>query len=286
MGRRWTQVTVYLASGVFLFLAAYLAYPLFSGQIYRGLTDEPPTVVIFQDKPVDTSGVPVSIEIESRGDKARVVLDEKDLSHKSEPGATTYIGLEQHLGAADFRYTPLECSVDTDGGPDARIGTDSLEAVWEQARKEGDAGGPFNMTGEVTTITLDNSTATVAIECTLPDFGFQRESLANWNLYLPGVMAVGVGGAKRPIISYYVGREATDYLVLASQYPSETLARYFVWYERDFDLLARQGLFLTVSNPTLQQVGAYRLFIAGALVGLGGGFLVAAVQTFWTDTRL
>ena len=73
-------------------------------------------------------------------------------------------------------------------------------------------------------------------------------------------------------------RDKGEYLQQASQTPSETLNSFFTWYERDHDLLARQGLFLVVSSSALQRDSAYRLFIAGALVGLGGGFLVAGIQ--------
>ena len=63
-----------------------------------------------------------------------------------------------------------------------------------------------------------------------------------------------------------------------AQAPSETLEDIFNWYEWDHNSLARQGLFLVISSSDLQRDSAYRLFIAGALVGLGGGFLVLGIQ--------
>lgn len=117
------------------------------------------------------------------------------------------------------------------------------------------------------------------MECQLPGFGFSRESLANWNVYLPGVDVFCVTGAERPSYGYWIWRDSSDYIVQVSQPPSEVLAHSYTWYPRNYDLLARQGLFLTVSNPGLQQENAYRLFIAGALLGLSGGFFVAAIES-------
>ena len=89
-------------------------------------------------------------------------------------------------------------------------------------------------------------------------------------------------GGLRPTISYWVFKEGGEFLQQTSQSPSEALKNRFSWYEWDHGLLARQGLFLLVSSPELQRDSAYRLFLAGALVGLGGGLLVAGFQ-YLTD---
>lgn len=279
MGRRATKAVVYLAAGIAAGAGALAVFPLFTDHTYRGSTSYPPTVVVIQDKPIGAHRLSVSIEILFRYDTAHLILEELDQSGDSRPGATTYIGLRYSRGGGDDYYEPLNCRVDTGNDPKARLGISPISGVWARAIDEGALGGSADQPGEVTTVTLDEPVTAVKTTCPLPEFGFRRESLANWNVYLPGVLTAGVGGAERPVVSYWIDREPSDYIVQVSQQPSEVLARSYSWYERDHDLLARQGLFLTISNPGLQQEGAYRLFIAGALLGLGGGFIVAAAQT-------
>jgi len=247
-------------------------------QDYKGLAASPPTVVVFQDGSLGNRGLVVTVRIDDKRAGAQVQLDQLDVTGASAAGAATYVGLEYQESGYSFRYETLKCSAETTGGPPAVIGTADPAPLWTKGTKEGTLGGVPKTVGNVTSITLPKSVTTVKILCDLPDFGFARESLAQWNVYLPGADTYALGGAIRPVPSYSVVRDPSDFLAVASQQPSEVLAKSYTWYERDHDLLARQGLFLTVSSPGLQQESAYRLFIAGALVGLSGGLLVAGVQ--------
>ncbi len=276
---------IYAIAAIASAVGAYFVYPLFTNQAFRGFSDPPVTVVVFQDGSLGNVAPSVRVRIDARDGPAHVEIDQVDVSGRSTPGATTYVGLERQQEGYSFGYSPLSCTTEVRDGPSPRIGTGSPRQAWDSAETEGAAGTAPSVIGDVTTVTLAESVTTVKIDCVLPDFGFGRESLSNRNLYLPGVEVFGTGGSARPSVSYMVMREPSDYLAVSSNTPSETLAGYYTWYERNFDLLARQGLYLTIGNPTLQQESAYRLFIAGALLGMAGGFLVAAIQTALTRTR-
>ena len=279
MGRRGLRALLYLVAGLAAGVGAVFVYPMFPDAAYAGLTQFPPTIVVIQEGAAGAHALSVDVRLEYRNARGYLLLDEIDQAADSQPGATTYVGVRRSRGGGEDSFEPLGCWADTFDDPEARIGTAPISDVWARAMAEGALGGSADLPGEVTTVTLDQPVTAFRIGCDLPEFRFTRESLANWNLYLPGVLATGIGGAEHPVIGYWVNREPSDYIVQVSQQPSEVLASYYSWYDRDFDYLARQGLFLTISNPSLQQEGAYRLFIAGALLGLSGSFVVAAAQT-------
>jgi hypothetical protein len=278
MNRAGTSALVYLVAGSALTAGAFAAYPLFLDQTHRGLLDEVPTIFVVQEKPAGDGGMSVDVQIESKEQPAELLLEDIDLSTASTPGATTYVGIEYTHEGFSFSYEPLDCTADTDDVPAAEIDTNPAAPVLEKAVRQGALTAMPEVTGDLTSIRLSEPVSQLKIRCELPDFGFTRESLANWNLYLPGVEALGIDRAAPPVVGYWVARDPSEYTVYVSQEPSEVLAQYFSWYERDQDSLARQGLFLTVTSPRLQQESAYRLFIAGALLGLGGGLLVAGIQ--------
>lgn len=277
MSRR-TRSAVFVVAGLLAAGSAYLAYPLYFDQNYKGFSPSPPTIIVFQDGSLGNKGLVVTVVIADKSSGAQLQLDQLDVTGTSEPGAATFVGLEYQESGYSFRYKPIDCTADTTGGPAANVGTADPSGLWKKGTSEGTLGGVPDTTGQVTSIRLKKSITTVKIRCSLPDFGFARESLAQWNLFLPGVETHALGGALRPVPSYSVARDPSDYLSIASEQPSEVLAKTYTWYERDHDLFARQGLYLTTSSPSLQQESAYRLFVAGALVGLAGALMVAGIQ--------
>ena len=220
-----------------------------------------------------------TVSIDGKDENAYLEFSEIDISSAPDLPLTIYIGTFQDNRLTQQYDSPLECTVDLSDGGSYTVGTVRAQEAWDRAAADGAASFSPDAVGELTAIVLSDMPLTVKIRCPLDDqYRFVRTSLDSWNLTLPGVEVYAFGGAERPVVSYSVWRDKGEYLQQASQTPSETLNNYFTWYERDHDLLARQGLFLVVSSSALQRDSAYRLFIAGALVGLGGGFLVAGIQ--------
>lgn len=282
---RATSGLVYVLAAVGFTIGSYFLYPLFNEQSFAGFEDPSPTVVVVQRGSLGgNSSVTATVQVDSPNRSAQLVIDQSDVSDKSSANVEIVVAVERWKGhGLSFTYAPLRCEVETRGEQQkvtARTQPASaLDSLYAQAVREKQMTAAPEVSGTVTDLTIPRPSQVVTVTCDLPAFKFVRESLANRNVYLPGMETYAIGGAKPLVRSYSVARQGSDYLVQASQAPSETLANSYVWYERDFELLARQGLFVTESSPALQQESSYRLFVAGSLLGLAGGFLVAAIQS-------
>lgn len=221
----------------------------------------------------------VTISIDGKDENAYLEFSENDISGAPESPLTIYLGMSRQGHLTKQYDSPLECTVDLADGGSYTVSTVNSKEVWDRAAADGAASFSPDAVGEVTAIVLSDMPLTVKIRCPLGDqYRFVRSSLDSWNLTLPGVEVYAFDGAEYPAVSYSVSRDKGEFLQQASQAPSETLEDIFNWYEWDHNSLARQGLFLVISSSDLQRDSAYRLFIAGALVGLGGGFLVLGIQ--------
>lgn len=293
MRGRIVKTFTYLAAAALAAFASVTLYPIFNNQSFSGVSDPFPTLVVYQNKalgsPASKFPLSVYVQVESRGESAKATISQVDVNGSSAAGAEVYVALEYGVSALEYRNEPVSCRVTDLTGPangGAVLRSGNFDEVSEAAVRQGDLfDNPYEHTGSVTVIAIPRETQTFDIECLLPEFRFARESLATWNLYLPAVDVFGVNGAAKPSHSYWAFREPSDFIQQVSQSPSEVLVSRYSWYPRNYDLLARQGLFLTVSNPALQQESAYRLFIAGALLGLAGGFFVAGVDALVQPSR-
>jgi len=260
-------------------LSLLWVYPYTGSSSHEEGAHEARGLLVMQEGSLGTVGGVATISIDGKDENAYLEFSEIDISSAPDLPLTIYIGTFQDTRLTKQYDSPLECTVDLSDGGSYTVGTVSAQEAWDRAAADGAASFSPDVVGELTAIVLSDMPLTVKIRCPLGDqYRFVRTSLDSWNLTLPGVDVYAFGGAERPVVSYSVWRDKGEYLQQASQTPSETLNSFFTWYERDHDLLARQGLFLVVSSSALQRDSAYRLFIAGALVGLGGGFLVAGIQ--------
>ena len=275
---------VYLVSGIAAgALAFFWVYPYIDNGMSQEAIGDSPKVLVFQDGSLGEYATSIDVSIDGKEDSAYLKLSELDVSTGTDPRVTIYLSLSRYLPGFAYSHSSLECGVDLPDGGNSEISTVNPQDVWNEAYAQGVASASPTATGEMTAIVLTGMPPIVKIKCPLlAKHRFERISLDSWNLNLPGVEVYAFNGAPRPTVAYWVAREGNEYLQQASQPPSETLENSFAWYQRDYDFLARQGLFLVISSPELQRDGAYRLFLAGALVGLGGGLLVAGIQ-YLTD---
>lgn len=260
-------------------LSLLWVYPYTGSSSHEEGAHEARGLLVMQEGSLGKVGGGATVSIDGKDENAYLEFSEIDISSAPDLPLTIYIGTFQDTRLTQQYDSPLACTVDLSDGGSYTVNTVSAQEAWDRAAAGGAASFSPDAVGELTAIVLSDMPLTVKIRCPLDDqYRFVRTSLDSWNLTLPGVDVYAFGGAERPVVSYSVWRDKGEYLQQASQTPSETLNSSFTWYERDHDLLARQGLFLVVSSSALQRDSAYRLFIAGALVGLGGGFLVAGIQ--------
>lgn len=269
-----------LAAGA---LALFWVYPYVHTGVARETIVDAPTVLVIQEGSLGDYATTVSINVDSKEDSAYLEVSEDDVSAGPDRTVNIYVGLLYHQSGFNFSHAPLECSVEVPDGGGSDISVADPHNLWVKAEEQGSVTDVPTTTGEISVIKLTGRPPTVKIKCPLSrEYRFERVLLDSWILYLPGIEVHGLDGGPRPTISYWVFKEGDEFLQQASQPPSEALKNRFSWYEWDHGLLARQGLFLLTSSPELQRDSAYRLFLAGALVGLGGGLLVAGFQ-YLTD---
>lgn len=275
---------VYIISGLAAgALAFFWVYPYVHTGVARETIVDAPTVLVIQEGSLGDYATTVSINVDSKEDSAYLEVSENDVSTGPDQIVNIYIGLLYHRSGFNFSHTPLECSVEIPDGGRSDVSVADPQNLWIKAKEQGAATDAPTATGEISVIRLTDHPPTVKIKCPLSrEYRFEQVSLGSWSLYLPGIEVYALDGGLRPTISYWVFKEGGEFLQQSSQSPSETLKNRFSWYEWDHDLLARQGLFLLITSPELQRDSAYRLFLAGALVGLGGGLLVAGFQ-YLTD---
>ncbi|MGN7186986.1 hypothetical protein [Microbacterium enclense] len=276
------RAVVYLVLGLLSFAAAVATYPFFFSQGYKGFEDNPPTVIVIVS---DSLGKAPSVEIAAprNGSIPVLTVSQADVSRATSPQATIYLAIERWVKDAEFAYTPLDCS--SDQGEPTFADVKASDPI-NRAGEQGVMTSGLTTSGNFTAVTFESPVEGPSISCPLEAYGFSQESIAVSSVYIPGIEAYALNGGEEVTRSYTIGRGPADYIERASEQPSEVLATAFTWYERDFDFLARQGLFVSVSSPQAQQDSAYRLFVAGALVGLGGGLVVAAIQVATEPRRL
>lgn len=272
---------IYLLAGLILLGLAYLLYPLFGPQGYKGFEADPPNIVVYSNGALGAVAPGVEVDATGAAGQVALVIDQPDVSERTAPGATIAVAMEQPGHGYEYSLTPLHCSASVADGQLPIETTVAPGPLWAAAAKAGqESAPPSKLTGALESFSFATPVLAPLIRCALPEFGFTQESIATRNLYLPGVQTYALNtNTGRIATSYVADRPPSTYLQQSSEQPSEVLATRYSWYERENDTFARQGLFISVSSPQAQQESAYRLFGAGALVGLAGGPLVASLQT-------
>lgn len=269
------RAVVYAVCAIACIAGALLAYPFFFTQNYRGFEDNPATIVVFVSGSLGKSNPEVDVSAKRSDANALLTVSQVDVTQPVQQDATIYVGIEHQSKGFAFTYTPLVCSAGNSKFTTKAVSPDDL---WRTAVSQGKATAVPKVAGTLTAITFDQSVVAPTVTCPLKAFGFGQESIATRNVFLPGVESYALDGSQDVVTTYTIGREASEYVQQASQNPSEVLATEYTWYQRDFELLARQGLFVEITSPQAQQESTYRLFFAGALLGLAGGLVVAALQ--------
>lgn len=272
-----------VTAGVLAAIGAYLLYPIFAFTLMsdRQTSGQVTNIIVIQDGSAGDA-ISISVDAPSIGEGTpKLVIEEENLATRSTPNALTYIGYETHVGGFRFEYEPIRCQLDEVSGADAgdtMTGTTSPDEPLARAYQQGSLTALPNSSGELTWFQFPQAFESFRIICDLPGrYAFQQDNLANWRINLPGIESYAAGGAERGTRSYSVAKDPSDFIQQASQQPSVTYQHSYEWWERHFERLAPQGLWLTVSAPALQQENAYRLFLAGALLGLAASFIVSGV---------